>query len=118
MGRGPVGLGDSPQNCLDGFDSRLPLEIFSYRPMVRAPGLYPGYPGSSPGRRTLYKIHIDDNKKFYYMQSLEDLKRQHEHEITMLKLQCEIEEKKLKMEHELKMLKLRGGWLGRIFGCQ
>lgn len=52
------------------------------------------------------------------MKTLEDLKRQHEHEITMLKLQCEMEEKKLKMEHELKMLKLRGGWLGRIFGCQ
>lgn len=52
------------------------------------------------------------------MQSLEDLKRQHEHEIIMLKLQCERKEKLLKMEHELKMLKLRGGLLGRIFGCK
>ena len=52
------------------------------------------------------------------MKTLEDLKRQHEHEITMLKLQCEREEKLLKMEHELKMLKLRGGWLGKIFGCK
>lgn len=52
------------------------------------------------------------------MQSLEDLKRQHEHEITMLKLQYEMERKKLEREHELEMLKLRGGWLGRIFGCK
>ena len=52
------------------------------------------------------------------MKTLEDLKRQHEHEIIMLKRQFEMEEKKLKMEHELKMLKLRGGWLGRIFGCK
>lgn len=52
------------------------------------------------------------------MQSLEDLKRQYEHEITMLKLQYEMERKKLEREHELEMLKLRGGWLGRIFGCK
>lgn len=52
------------------------------------------------------------------MQSLEDLKRQHEHEITMLKLQHEMQMKKLEREHELEMLKLRGGWLGRIFGCK
>ena len=52
------------------------------------------------------------------MQSLEDLKRQHEHEITMLKLQKELEMKILEREHELEMLKLRGGWLGRIFGCK
>lgn len=52
------------------------------------------------------------------MQSLEDLKRQHEHEITMLKLQHEMQMKKLEREHELEMLKLRGGLLGRIFGCK
>lgn len=52
------------------------------------------------------------------MQSLEDIKRLHEHEITMLKLQYEMERKKLEREHELEMLKLRGGWLGRIFGCK
>lgn len=52
------------------------------------------------------------------MQSLEDIKRQHEHEMTMLKLQYEMQMKKLEMEHELEMLTLRGGWLGRIFGCK
>lgn len=52
------------------------------------------------------------------MQSLENLKRQHEHEITMLKRQHEMQMKKLEREHELEMLKLRGGWLGRIFGCK
>ena len=38
------------------------------------------------------------------MHSLEDIKRQHEHEMTMLKLQHEIQMKKLEIEHELKML--------------
>ena len=52
------------------------------------------------------------------MKTLEDLKRQHEHEITMLKLQKELEMKRLEREYELKMLELRGGWLGRIFGCK
>ena len=52
------------------------------------------------------------------MQSLEDLKRQHEHEMTMLKLQYEMQMKKLEMEHELKMLDIKSGWLGRIFGCK
>jgi hypothetical protein len=36
----------------------------------------------------------------------------------MFKLQKELEMKRLEREHELKMLKLRGGWLGRIFGCK
>ena len=31
-GRGPVGLGNSLQNCLDGFDSHLPLK---YSPIVQ-----------------------------------------------------------------------------------
>ena len=52
------------------------------------------------------------------MKTLEDLKRQHEHEITMFKLQKELEVKLFEIEHELKMLKLKGGLLGRIFGCQ
>ena len=52
------------------------------------------------------------------MQTLEDLKRQHEHEITMLKLRLAREMKEREMEHELEMLTLRGGWLGKIFGCK
>lgn len=52
------------------------------------------------------------------MQSLEDIKRQHEHEMTMLKLQHEMQMKKLEIEHELKMLDIKGGWLGKIFGCK
>ena len=52
------------------------------------------------------------------MQSLEAIKRQHEHEMTMLKIHHEKEMKKLEREHELEMLTLRGGWLGRIFGCK
>ena len=50
------------------------------------------------------------------MKTLEEDKLRHE--LVMFKLQKELEMKRLEREHELKMLKLRGGWLGRIFGCK
>ena len=50
------------------------------------------------------------------MKTLEEDKLHHE--LVMFKLQKELEMKRLEREHELKMLKLRGGWLGKIFGCK
>ena len=52
----------------------------------------------------------------------------HEHEMKMIKLRKVHEVARIKREHEfalmelehkheLEMLKMRGGWLGRIFGC-
>lgn len=50
------------------------------------------------------------------MKTLEEDKLHHE--LVMFKLQKELEMKRLERKHELEMLKLRGGWLGRIFGCK
>ena len=42
----------------------------------------------------------------------------HEHELKMVQLKRERELLELERKHELDMLKLRGGCLGRIFGCK
>lgn len=41
----------------------------------------------------------------------------HERELTRLRREYEFALKELEHKHQLEMLKLRGGWLGRIFGC-
>ena len=41
----------------------------------------------------------------------------HEHELARLKREHEFALMELEHKHELEMLKMRGGWLGRIFGC-
>lgn len=41
-----------------------------------------------------------------------------EHDKKMKQMQFEFEMKQLQRKHELEMLKLRGGLLGRIFGCK
>ena len=46
---------------------------------------------------------------------LEDIKLQHE--LKMMKLKQEQKLKELERKHELEMLELRGGLLGKIFGC-
>lgn len=48
---------------------------------------------------------------------LRQIKFRHEHELTRLRCEYEFDLKELEHKHELEMLKLRGGWLGRIFGC-
>lgn len=48
---------------------------------------------------------------------LRQIKLRHEHELTRLRREYEFDLKELENKHELEMLKLRGGWLGRIFGC-
>jgi hypothetical protein len=40
-----------------------------------------------------------------------------EHELKMLKLKHEQKLKEMERKHELEMLELRGGLLGKIFGC-
>lgn len=40
-----------------------------------------------------------------------------EHDKKMEQMRFEFEMKQLQRKHELEMLKLRGGWLGKIFGC-
>lgn len=40
------------------------------------------------------------------------------HELTMAQLKREMELLDKERQHELDMLKLRGGCLGRIFGCK
>lgn len=52
------------------------------------------------------------------MKTLEEERAKLQHELVMFKLQNDLEMKRLEREHELKMLELRGGWLGRIFGCK
>lgn len=39
------------------------------------------------------------------------------HELKMKQLKHEMELKEMERKHELDMLKLRGGFLGKIFGC-
>lgn len=41
------------------------------------------------------------------------------HELEMMRLEHRFEQelKQRERQHELDMLKLRGGWLGKLFGC-
>lgn len=55
----------------------------------------------------------ENNRRF----GLRQIKFRHEHELTRLRREYEFALKELEHKHELEMLKLRGGWLGRIFGC-
>jgi hypothetical protein len=57
------------------------------------------------------------------MQSLEDLKLQHKHELDMMRMDHEYKMKKMEIEHQQKLNELQHktdmmGWLGRIFGCK
>lgn len=61
--------------------------------------------------------HDDKLKKIKLQREMDLLLLQHEHEIKMLKLEHERKQKELERNHELEMLKLRGGLLGKIFGC-
>lgn len=46
---------------------------------------------------------------------MDQLKRDHELKMAQLKRERELLD--MERQHELEMLKLRGGCLGRIFGC-
>lgn len=56
-----------------------------------------------------------ENSERYELNQIKQLR--HERELTRLRREYEFALKELEHKHELKMLKLRGGWLGRIFGC-
>ena len=45
------------------------------------------------------------------------IKLRQEHELARIKREHEFALMELEHKHELEMLKMRGGWLGRIFGC-
>ena len=61
--------------------------------------------------------HDDKLKKIKLQHDMDLLLLQHEHELKMLKLEQERKQKELERKHELEMLALRGGLLGKIFGC-
>lgn len=56
-----------------------------------------------------------ENSERYELKQIKQLR--HERELTRLRREYEFALKELEHKHELEMLKLRGGWLGRIFGC-
>jgi hypothetical protein len=45
------------------------------------------------------------------------IKLRQEHELARIKREHEFALMELEHKHELEMMKIRGGWLGRIFGC-
>ena len=59
----------------------------------------------------LFRDKIKDNT------SLESSLAKMRHELKMTQLKLERESLELERKHELEMLKLRGGCLGRLFGC-
>ena len=65
----------------------------------------------------LNMAHNDKPKKIKLQHEMDLLLLKHEHEIKMLKLEQERKQKELERKHELEMLELRGGLLGKIFGC-
>ena len=64
-------------------------------------------------------LNIDDDKlkKIKLQHEMDLLLLRHEHELKMMKLKQEQKLKELERKHELEMLELRGGLLGKIFGC-
>ena len=41
-----------------------------------------------------------------------------EHHYNMKKMELEYQQKHKERQHKLDMMKLRGGWLGKLFGCK
>lgn len=61
-------------------------------------------------------MEINDKlKQLNHEMELKEIERNHE--LKMKQLKHEMKLKEIERKHELEMLKLRGGCLGRIFGC-
>ena len=54
-------------------------------------------------------------QKLILNHELEMMRMEHQHKMEKMKFEHEL--KQLERQHELDMMKIRGGWLGKLFGC-
>ena len=57
----------------------------------------------------------EEQQKLILSHELDIMRMEHQHKMEKMKFEHEL--KQLERQHELDMMKIRGGWLGKLFGC-